>query len=53
MTCRLPHRVREGYGLSKVAVEEFAEQEVDLIVTVDGGSNDAEAIRSPRSWGWK
>lgn len=41
---RLPHRVNEGYGLSTTAVEEFARQEVDLIVTVDGGSNDGEAI---------
>ena len=51
VTCRLPHRVREGYGLSKVAVEEFAEQEVDLIVTVDGGSNDAEAIQLAQELG--
>ncbi len=51
VTCRLPHRVREGYGLSKIAVEEFAEKEVDLIVTVDGGSNDTEAIQLAQELG--
>ena len=51
VVCRLPHRVREGYGLSTTAVEEFAGQEVDLIVTVDGGSNDADAIQRAMEYG--
>ncbi len=48
---RLPHRVREGYGLSATAVAEFADQEVDLIVTVDGGSNDRDAIQQAMELG--
>ena len=48
---RLPNRIREGYGLGLAAVEEFSEKEVDLIVTVDGGSNDVEAIQQAMTLG--
>lgn len=39
----LPHRDTEGYGLNSKAIEQFAEDNVDLIITVDCGiSNDEE-----------
>ncbi|MEC9476491.1 MAG: single-stranded-DNA-specific exonuclease RecJ [Planctomycetota bacterium] len=48
---RLPDRVKEGYGLHPQAVDEFAEQDVDLIITVDGGSNDSDALRRSQELG--
>lgn len=48
---RLPDRIKEGYGLHVHAVDELAEQEVDLIVTVDGGSNDIQALRRSQALG--
>lgn len=34
---RLPHRIREGYGLSTEVIEEFAAKEITLLITVDTG----------------
>lgn len=48
---RLANRIKEGYGLHVHAVEELAEQEVDLIITVDGGSNDVDALRRSQELG--
>lgn len=48
---RLPDRVKEGYGLHPHVVDDFAEQDVDLIITVDGGSNDVEALRRSQALG--
>ena len=38
----IPHRVLEGFGLNDEAVDEFAKNEVDLIITVDCGIADVE-----------
>jgi single-stranded-DNA-specific exonuclease len=43
----LPHRDTEGYGLNMAAVEKFAEQGIQLIITVDCAiSNAAEVTRA-------
>lgn len=42
---RLPHRVHDGYGLKKKFIDELAEKNVKLIITVDCGTRDVEAIR--------
>jgi len=44
VTYRLPDRLREGYGLSATAVQEFAAAGVSLIVTVDNGSSAVEEV---------
>lgn len=40
----IPHRVDEGYGLNKVAIDEAVEQQVTLIITVDNGISAHEDI---------
>lgn len=43
----IPHRLREGYGLNNLAVEQLAADGVRLLVTVDCGiSNVAEVARA-------
>lgn len=41
---RLPHRVHDGYGIKTSHIDEFADQGVQLIVTVDTGISAHEAI---------
>jgi single-stranded-DNA-specific exonuclease len=41
----IPHRLDEGYGLNPSAVEHLAREGTGLIVTVDCGVADSEAIR--------
>lgn len=38
----IPHRVLEGFGLNDEAVDEFAKNKVDLIITIDCGIADVE-----------
>jgi single-stranded-DNA-specific exonuclease len=38
----IPHRVLEGFGLNDEAVEEFAKNKVDLIITIDCGIADID-----------
>ncbi len=40
----IPHRHAEGYGVNTAGVEKLAEKGVKLIVTVDSGITDVEAI---------
>ena len=35
----IPHRIDEGYGLNNEAIKQLAENDVDLIITVDCGIN--------------
>ena len=42
--CRLPHRLQEGYGLSRAAVDDIAERGVRLLITVDSGVTGHAAI---------
>jgi single-stranded-DNA-specific exonuclease len=47
---RLPRR-NEGYGLSHIGVDELAASGVRLLITVDCGSNDHDAIARARHHG--
>lgn len=47
----IPHRLEEGYGLNRAAITALREEGVDLLVTVDGGSNDPEELELARSIG--
>lgn len=47
---RLPTRA-EGYGLSGVAIEEFDDAGVTLLITLDCGSSDQGQVRYARSLG--
>lgn len=49
----IPHRLEEGYGLSVKAVNEAFRDGISLIVTVDCGTSDNEAISKARSLGMK
>lgn len=40
----IPHRHDEGYGLSVLAIESFVKEGVNLIITVDCGITDIEAV---------
>lgn len=45
----IPDRSSEKYGLSKEAVQKFKDQNIELIVALDCGSNDIEALEYARS----
>lgn len=47
----IPHRHEEGYGLHKEAVEKFAKNQVSLIITVDCGIADVEAVKHAQDLG--
>lgn len=46
----LPTR-KDGYGLSKAAIEKMCEEEVSLIITVDNGSNAHAALALAKKYG--
>lgn len=46
---RLPHRVDDWYGLKKYFIDELAEKEVKLIITVDCWSRDTDVIEYAKS----
>ncbi len=47
----IPHRVKEGYGLSKIAIEEAKKEKASLIVAFDCGTNAFDAIEYAASVG--
>jgi single-stranded-DNA-specific exonuclease len=47
----LPHRVRDGYGLSKRIVERAAKNKYTLVITVDNGITAFEPARCARELG--
>lgn len=47
----LPHRTREGHGLSAAAVQELHRQGVSLIVTVDTGVTAVAEVQAARDLG--
>lgn len=47
----IPHRVREGYGLNREAIDKAKEAGVGLLVTVDTGISAAEEIAHARELG--
>lgn len=48
---RVPHRVRDGYGVNAGAVEAFAREGVRVLLTVDCGTRDLEALARARTHG--
>ncbi len=42
----IPHRIQEGYGFRKVHADRAADQDIDLIITVDCGAASHDAIRA-------
>jgi len=48
---RIPHRTADGYGLSRKAVEEAAENGVTLIITVDCGISAGAEVERARELG--
>lgn len=49
--CRLPHRIRDGYGFQPHIVQEAIRDKVDLIMTVDNGVSSYEAIQLAKEHG--
>ena len=48
---RLPHRIREGYGLTEKVIEEFAAKGITLLITVDTGVTAIREIALARAKG--
>lgn len=51
LSYRLPHRVKDGYGLSNAFVEEFAEVGAKLVITVDCGISCRNQIKLAKEKG--
>jgi single-stranded-DNA-specific exonuclease len=47
----LPHRVRDGYGLNRQAVEQAAADGIGLLITADCGTGAVEPIAAARAAG--
>jgi len=47
----IPHRHDEGYSLNLEAVEKFASQKFDLIITIDCGIKDIEETKKAKDFG--
>ncbi|MFA6227496.1 MAG: single-stranded-DNA-specific exonuclease RecJ [Candidatus Paceibacterota bacterium] len=47
----IPHRVLEGFGLNDEAVDQFAKEKVDLIITIDCGIADIEEAKKIKKLG--
>ena len=41
----IPHRIKEGYGLNVAAVKRLYDQGITLVITVDCGSTDHQAVQ--------
>ncbi len=48
---RIPHRIRDGYGLTTEAIDEAQRRGCSLVVTVDCGITAVEAVAHARSLG--
>lgn len=46
VTCHIPHRIRDGYGLGLSAARTAGEAGCGLLIAVDCGTNDLEAVRA-------
>ncbi len=47
----IPHRHEEGYGVNEMGIEKLAKNGATLVVTVDSGITDIEAIAHARTLG--
>ena len=48
---RLPHRLRDGYGLKEEIIQEFAKQDISLLITVDTGIGSLKEIALGKALG--
>ncbi len=48
---RIPHRVTDGYGMKPYFFDELSEKQVKLVISVDCGTRDIDAIRHAKSLG--
>ena len=48
---RLPHRIKDGYGLKSHIIDEFVAKGTDLLITVDSGVGSVSEIAKARSAG--
>lgn len=44
----IPHRVQEGYGISRSGIDEAAKEQIDLIISVDCGITAIEEVEYAR-----
>ncbi|QQK07803.1 single-stranded-DNA-specific exonuclease RecJ [Miniphocaeibacter halophilus] len=49
----IPHRVEDGYGISKRIVDSAVEEKVDLIITCDNGITSFDVVEYAKSKGLK
>ncbi len=49
--CRVPHRVKDGYGLNAAVIAEFAAIGIKVLITVDCGTNNNKEIELAKSMG--
>ena len=49
--CRIPHRIRDGYGINEHLIREAGEEGVDTILTCDNGISAADQIRLAKELG--
>ena len=47
----IPDRIKDGYGISKNSIDHFFRKKVNLLVSLDCGTNDAEFISYAREKG--
>ena len=47
----IPHRHDEGFGLNTDAIKEFAKEKVDLVITLDCGISDIDAVKLAKKKG--
>ena len=53
VSCRIPHRVRDGYGIRDYMVDEAADDGVGLIITCDNGISALGAAKRAKELGIK
>jgi len=51
ISCRIPHREKDGYGLSEKFIDEFIEKKIKLIITVDCGISCNNVITKAKNNG--
>lgn len=52
VSCHIPHRIEEGYGLRKKSITDVAAPAgIDLIITVDCGASSQKAVKAAKEEG--
>lgn len=48
---RLPHRIKDGYGMKSYFMDELAERGVTLVISVDCGTRDVAVVAHAKTLG--